>query len=606
MIRGRTYNITGDEGNLETIRGHLGEIPPDVGGMTSATLLAVKRIWEYFGDTITQESDEELVRKAKLLRRTVRTQITKIVKQVNFKIQNTLPSESDPEEARIVNDDLVRLQLLNLDELAATIIIRKDMDPTAITDDQYSRTTRIKNSNETIAAGSRWIVNVDGKAGAKMTFRDAAHKQQEHQRSDYEELLQSLTLENMAEPEHESTRQQAVVHLPPPPARATGERDDGDDRNNISSRDDFNASLKVAIETAINSLTRSDGRGGASGLETSFRRLADNLERTNAQAQTNEKVPKFNGDYAKFSGYWQTFTALVDKHPRLSTITKLNKLIRSLEGEALELVENFEFEEESYPLAKRALKERFGDTTLCFDKMYKEFYEMERVRLNDSLELRKLHNRAKQLFLKSERLFPGQSTQWMVTSLESKMPSDCSFAWENYKTMKRSDGTPIPERELGSRLLTWLDGFIEDKKRSQVKTNKLSHESKPKKKTTTFGRPKTLSNFMTIEERRKTAECCVICKKNHPTKYCKCTGMTPQMIRSKIIEAKLCLNCFEDGHYAPECDKDGCKIFGCGKQHHHKLHYDKPEEKRKSDRFDKKKGSGTKGSGPNGSKKTRN
>ena len=190
----------------------------------------------------------------------------------------------------------------------------------------------------------------------------------------------------------------------------------------------------------------------------------------------------------------------------------------------------------------------------------------------------------------------------MVTSLESKMPSDCSFAWENYKTLKRSEGTPIPERELGPRLLTWLDGFIEDKKRSQVKTTDLAQDKKVKKKQYSE-RPKTLNNFFTIGDQKKVASKCAICDKSHNTTACHCKGMTPQTIRAKIIEAKLCLNCFEDGHYAPECEQSGCKISGCGKPHHHKLHQTKTDSKKKEDKpTGKKSGSSPKESG--GSKKT--
>ena len=86
----------------------------------------------------------------------------------------------------------------------------------------------------------------------------------------------------------------------------------------------------------------------------------------------NEELPKFSGDYKSWNQWYQQFISLVGTNPRFPTIVKYRKLLRSLEGEALDSVSHFEFDEATYELVKEALIEQYGEDQLVMSDMIRQ------------------------------------------------------------------------------------------------------------------------------------------------------------------------------------------------------------------------------------------
>ena len=112
------------------------------------------------------------------------------------------------------------------------------------------------------------------------------------------------------------------------------------------------------------------------------------------------KFHKTDGDYTKWNAFWQAFTVLVDKNPKVPVISKLNKLNQAVEVEAAVVISMFEFDEESYELAKMALINEYGDPVLCANKVLRDLQNFDTVKANDIEGLRNLHIRGKQLVLR--------------------------------------------------------------------------------------------------------------------------------------------------------------------------------------------------------------
>ena len=145
------------------------------------------------------------------------------------------------------------------------------------------------------------------------------------------------------------------------------------------------------------------------------------------QPSTNEKVPKFDGDYTKWNAFWQAFTVLVDKNPKVPVTSKLSKLNQAVKGEAAAVISMFEFDEESYELAKMALINEYGDPALCTNKTLRDMQNLDRVKANDIEGLRNLHIRDKQLVLRLQHLYPTILDQPILISstIENKMSPEC-------------------------------------------------------------------------------------------------------------------------------------------------------------------------------------
>ena len=71
-------------------------------------------------------------------------------------------------------------------------------------------------------------------------------------------------------------------------------------------------------------------------------------------------VPEFHGDSTKWDNFWATFTDIIDRHPKLSTINKFSKLRDVLKGIAHDAISHIHVSEDNYHLAKRELISTFG------------------------------------------------------------------------------------------------------------------------------------------------------------------------------------------------------------------------------------------------------
>ena len=170
-----------------------------------------------------------------------------------------------------------------------------------------------------------------------------------------------------------------------------------------------------------------------------IKNLSNNLAIQYAQPGVNEKVSKFDGDYSKWNAFWQAFTVLVDQNLKLPVVTKLNRLNAAVEGVAHKIISMFEFDEDSYELAKMALIAEYGDPVLGANKMLKDLQNMERVKAGNVDRLRNLHVRSKQLVLRLQRLYPAILEQPILISsiIENKMNPNCLMKWEEENTRSR-------------------------------------------------------------------------------------------------------------------------------------------------------------------------
>ena len=185
---------------------------------------------------------------------------------------------------------------------------------------------------------------------------------------------------------------------------------------------------------------------GDSDFTKTIKNLSNNLAIQYVTPGPNEKIPKFDGDYTKWNTFWQAFSVLVDRNPRLPTVTKLNRLNASVEGEAHQIISMLEFDEDSHELAKMALIGEYGDPVLGANKMLKDLQNMERVKAGDIDGLQNIHVRSKQLVLRLQRLYPSILEQPILISsiIENKMSPECLRKWEEENTRRRREHTLPP------------------------------------------------------------------------------------------------------------------------------------------------------------------
>ena len=283
----------------------------------------------------------------------------------------------------------------------------------------------------------------------------------------------------------------------------------------------------------------------------------------------------------------------MDRNPKLPTLTKLNRLNTAVEGEAHQIISMFEFDEDSYELAKMTLIAEYGDPVLGANKMLKDLQNMERVKAGDIDGLRNIHDRSKQLMLPLQRLYPSILERPILISsiIENKMSPECLRKWEEENTRRRREHTLPPPNLYVAWTLNWLNDYIQTNKRSTIKMTFGNKENGEKKSTNPSyasmtkknhgsngaGQVKTLNNFFTMADAKKQWNkekdpLCLICEGKHHTFKCPLEGITDKIARERVMKAGACMNCFRTDHYANQCKFKGCRIKGCGKKHNWRLH----------------------------------
>ena len=190
----------------------------------------------------------------------------------------------------------------------------------------------------------------------------------------------------------------------------------------------------------------------------------------------------------------------------------------------------FEFDKESYQLAKMALINEYGDPALCANKMLRDIQNLDRVKTNDIKGLPNLHVRGKQLVLRLQHLYLTILDQPIIISstIKNKMSPECLYKWEEENTKcKRDLSLPPPNKNI-QWILNWLGDYIQTSKHSTIKMQ-MGEE---KKKGSTGNRsngnggvvPKTLNNFYTMAEQKiqsKQSDKCIFCDGNHFVGKCR-------------------------------------------------------------------------------------
>ena len=219
-------------------------------------------------------------------------------------------------------------------------------------------------------------------------------------------------------------------------------------------------------------------------------------------------VPEFHGDLTKWDNFWAIFTAVIDKHPKLSTVNKFSKLRDVLKGVAFDAISHIHFTEDNYHLAKRELVNTSGLVDNLLNATSESYRRMNPCPDKDFIQYQKLVQKTngwvRLLSLHHPKLLsdPGM----IIKEIENKLPPTFKDNWYRYCILNHIPlhipGTP---KKL-SHLLTFMRSEHQMKIYQQANTfnrnnqgnggnNNGNHQRKPNHNGN--NNKKTASNFST-------------------------------------------------------------------------------------------------------------
>lgn len=300
------------------------------------------------------------------------------------------------------------------------------------------------------------------------------------------------------------------------------------------------------------------------------------------------EVAKFDGAYFRWLDFRDTFTSLVHKNERLSSIQKFHYLISYLEGDSARIISNLEVSSKNYDTAWSLLLERYDNKRLLVNHHLKSLFNIQPITRESEKSLRFLVDHVTKNLRALSSL--GQpTTHWdtlLIYMLSAKLDSRSLEKWEEM----RNSFSDVPTLQNFNKFLTDRADVIEALNRSKLdnnnakssfnNNNKPNYSSQAQSSSNSNQQNRSNNNYQNRQNYNQTKSfasagvfVCIICSSNH--RIYDCPTFKSKSIQERMADVnryKLCVNCLRQGHPESECRMGSCRERGCKDRHNSLLH----------------------------------
>lgn len=273
------------------------------------------------------------------------------------------------------------------------------------------------------------------------------------------------------------------------------------------------------------------------------------------------EIEKFDGDYTKWSTFWDKFTAVIDCS-NIPIVNKFTYLQSLLLGEAAAAIRGLSLTESNYSSAKELLQQRFGRPERIIFGHIQQLLKTGSTKEGSShtTSLWGLYDEIQANVRSLQNLgIGGEEYGVFLTPLVlNRLPTTIRMEWARVAEGKEGDL---------AFLLDFLFREIQRRERSTTfgSTNTQKTEAKKELKTTTSALMTKTATGQPRPSWTKKRLTCVFCKAEHyPDKCSEIVSCDFEARREKIKDLRLCFICLGP-HLAKNCNK---VCFYC-KGHHH-------------------------------------
>lgn len=324
-------------------------------------------------------------------------------------------------------------------------------------------------------------------------------------------------------------------------------------------------------EFDVHEALKNEIEGIKTNTETEILEQIANVNRNNqppaqqpAQPQNNidliaQRIENVWGEFDGTQWKWATFRDIfrdVVHNSEMSNSIKFHHLKKSLKDEAADVLGNWAITNENYPLAWDRLNEVYGHTHQAGTELMQRLYQLPKLSRATRTDLQHMSNVANDV--KRQVTALGYDTNhWdlvFITVLEQKLDNKTRVAWE----LERNQDRPT---------LNQLLRFIETRARALAYLSVESDEQKEIRKRASEDEEQIdsmnkIAQTENVNDRKSyTRAICLIpkCKLDHS--LFKCPHFLAKRLDDRkdfVMKNKLCLRCFNPGHFAKSCQRGLC------------------------------------------------
>ncbi|XP_076301669.1 uncharacterized protein LOC143219685 [Lasioglossum baleicum] len=289
-------------------------------------------------------------------------------------------------------------------------------------------------------------------------------------------------------------------------------------------------------------------------------RGSDSTGETSARGHTTTSaklrridVPDFSGEFKDWPLFKSLFTSLVLNNAGLDETEKFHYLLRSLSGEALDLIRNVPVDGDQFELAWEIIVGQYENTRILVDNLLDTLYSLAPAKSESATELKRVRVTVKQI-LGALEVLNCQVQHWgpfVIFWVSRRLDPETLKAWE----LLIADQTDYPEYAV-------LDKFIQSRIRALSTVDNAKSGAIPQK-------PRTVNTYSHATATFKSR--CILCTAPHYVGSCprflsKSTAERKQF----IMQQRRCYNCL--GNHPLEACRSSKRCLKCTSPHHTSLH----------------------------------
>lgn len=270
-------------------------------------------------------------------------------------------------------------------------------------------------------------------------------------------------------------------------------------------------------------------------------------------------LPHFSGGYTQWREFFDIFVCAVHDRKNLAPVQKLQYLKGCLTGDAKNIIKTLTLKDENYPIAIKQLKLRYDNVKTIRDAHFANIFGLQQLNAKSAAGIRKVCSQLNENVQALKNLKePTESwDSWLVYVLKNRLDSETRMEWERFIA-----SVDNPKFEA---MLTFLNEFASAIESAELRMGK----SKPhtESKSSLHGK----SDHPTNSNQAETG--CFLCNDAHRLPQCaQFLSLTPGERKAKVLELRLCLNCFSRKHFVGTCVRPpSCRQ--CNGNHHPTLHF---------------------------------
>lgn len=323
---------------------------------------------------------------------------------------------------------------------------------------------------------------------------------------------------------------------------------------------DAHEELKVEIEDIVNN------------AEVAILEQIGQLNRANVQAQPAQQqnnqmqAPdmryllaqridnvwgEFDGTLWKWATFRDFFVSTVHESNMMTNVVKFQHLIKSLTGEAAEVLGHWAITNDNYPLAWERLNQVYNRTHQAGTELLQRLYQFPVLTTATRKDLQHLSNVANDVKRQVTALGYDTNT-WdliFITVLEQKLDHKTKIEWE----LRRDQEEPTLNQlldfiEKRARALAYLP--LESSKQKENR-EKIGEELEHTLETNKFAKTENKNDYESY-----TATKCLIPECNYTHSLYKCRRFLAKTLEDRerfVKKNRLCMRCLYPGHFARFC-----------------------------------------------------